>query len=135
MRGKKVQFGNFTRLPHIQEPGTWVDCSWSQAQHEKPDLVCKSFWDMDINSNLNGANDHMIWLETDTKKIFDHEDDDEAFYGLIRKDILAFTANIIKLHWIMRSLLEIIYKQNNFCVLIMYFHKCIVAVIAVVGKY
>ena len=38
--------------------------------------MCKSFLVTGINSNLNGADDHAIWLETDIKNIFDDEDND-----------------------------------------------------------
>ena len=34
---------------------------------------------MDISGNLNGANDHMIWWETDIKTIFKDKQDDEVF--------------------------------------------------------
>ena len=42
-----------------------------------------------IDSNLNGADDLMIWLETDTKTIFDDEDDREVVHGFTAKDAMA----------------------------------------------
>ena len=36
---------------------------------------------MGINSNLNGADDHMIWPETDMKMIVNDYDTNNAFEG------------------------------------------------------
>ena len=44
---------------------------------------------MDINRNLNGADDHMIQLEMDSQIIFNDKDDDEVLHGFIVQDITA----------------------------------------------
>ena len=55
----------------------------------------KLFLDTGIYSNLDGADDLVMGLETDIKMITDNEDDDdEAFHVSVAKDIAAATANI-----------------------------------------
>ena len=46
---------------------------------EKPDLLCKSFLVVGINSNFSCADDDMIWLEIDIEMIFSGEHDDDIF--------------------------------------------------------
>ena len=47
--------------------------------HKKPDLMFESFMVTGIISNMNGANDHMIWSETDIKTVLDDEHEYKIF--------------------------------------------------------
>ena len=59
-------------------------------------LTQKSRLNVDTNSNLNSASDHMIQLETDIKRILDNKHDYSS-QGFTAQSIAAGTANINKL--------------------------------------
>ena len=54
----------------------------------------KSFLVTGINNNLNGANNHIVWSETDIKVICMGGYDDEVLLGFTAKYITAITADI-----------------------------------------
>ena len=62
--------------------------------HAKSDLVHKSFIVTGINTSLNGADDHMVWSDTDIEQVFNDEDDDEIFEGFTTEDFVVATENL-----------------------------------------
>ena len=70
-----------------------LDCSWGKL----PELVHRAFLVMAINSDLNGSNDYMMWLDPDIEMILDNDEDDEVFNGFTAKDFVAAAQKINKL--------------------------------------
>ena len=66
-----------------------------KSLRDKPEFVRKSFLVTGINTNLNGADDHMVRSETYIKQIFDDDDDDdEVFLGFTAEDIAIATEHL-----------------------------------------
>ena len=58
---------------------------WIKSLLEKPQLAYL-FLFKSIKSNSNAADDHMMWLETEIKMIFNYENDVEFIHRFTAKD-------------------------------------------------
>ena len=55
---------------------------------KKSQLVCEPFLVTGNNSNMNGADDHMVGSDIDLQMIFNDEDDNHVFHGSQQRILL-----------------------------------------------